>query len=247
MNIKKTILLFISSMLLFSCVFTEEIHLKNDGSGSYAFKMDMSEMMESMKDMSSKDSMQETKVLDTLIYFKDILEEQKDSISKLKIEEREVLEALEDFTLRMQVDEEKGKMLMNFGLDFKRITDLKNMSEKIAKAQSLSDKKNTDNSTPFNNDTEYSFDGKTFKRRVNLKNLSEEKSNEYEKMISQSGAFLEGSTYRIVYHFEKEIKSVTLKNASISSDKKTLTIEMPMDTLIKNPKLLDFEVSLKRK
>ncbi len=247
MNSKKTILLFILSILLFSCVFTEEIHLKNDGSGSYAFKMDMSEMMESMKDMSSKDSVEEGKVLDTLIYFKDILAEHKDSISKLTIEEREVLEALEDFTMRMQVDEEKGKMLMNFGLDFKRITDLKNMSKKIAKAQSLSDQKNANSSMSFNNDTEYSFDGKTFKRSVNLKNLSKEKSNEYEKMISQSGAFMEGSTYRIVYHFEKEIKSVRIKDASISIDKKTLTIQMPMDTLIKNPKLLDFEVKLKRK
>ena len=246
MNIKKTILLFISSIVLVSCMFTEEVYLKNDGSGTYAFKMDMSEMMQSMKGMSSKDSLKEAKVLDTIIYFKDILKEKKDSISKLKPEEREVLETLEDFTMRMQVNEEKGKMLMNFGLDFKSIDDLKNMSEKIAKAQSLGDNKKSKNSMPFNNDTEYSFDGKTFKRSVNLKNLSEEKASEFEKMMGQSNAFMEGSTYKIIYHFEKQIKSVSIKDAKLSDDKKTLTIEMPMDTVMKNPKLLDFEVKLKK-
>ncbi len=246
MKIKKPILLFLSSILLVSCMFTEELYLNSDGSGTYTFKMDMSEMMESMKGMSTKDSVQESKVLDTIIYFKDILIEQKDSISKLKPEEREVLEALEDFTMRMQVDEEKGKMLMNFGLDFKSITDLKNMSEKIAKAQSLTDKKKDGNGMLFNNDTEYSFDGKTFKRSVNLKNLSKEKSDEFKKMMTQSNAFMDGSTYKIIYHFEKEIKSVSINSAVLSKDKKTLTIEMPMDTVMKNPKLLDFEVKLKK-
>ncbi len=245
MKIIKPIILFLSSILLLSCVFTEELYLNNDGSGSYAFKMDMSEMMESMKGMSDKDSIQESKVLDTIIYFKDILAEQKDSISKLKREEREVLEALEDFTMRMQVDEEKGKMLMNFGLDFKNITELKNMSEKIAKAQSLTDKKQANNTTPFNNDTEYSFNNNTFKRSVNLKKLSKEKSDEFEKMMTQSGAFMDGSTYKIIYHFENEIKSVSINNAVLSKDRKTLTIEMPMDTVMKNPKLLDFEVKLR--
>jgi len=246
MNFKKSIFLFISSILLVSCVFTEEVYIKNDGSGNYAFKMDMSEMMQSMKSMSTKDSLVESKVLDTIIYFKDILEDKKDSIAKLKPEERKVLKTLEDFTMRMQVDEEKGKMLMNFGLDFKNIDDLKNMSEKISKAQSLGDSKKSKNSMPFNNDTEYSFDGNTFKRVVNLKNLTEEKADEFEKMMGQSGAFMDKSTYKIVYHFEKQIKSVSIKEAMLSADKKTLTIEMPMDTVMKNPKLLDFEVKLKK-
>jgi len=246
MKTKQSIFLFLSSILLISCVFTEELHLKNDGSGTYAFKMDMSEMMESMKGMSTKDSIEENKVLDTIVYFKDILAEQKDSISKLKPDEREVLEALKDFTMRMQVDENKGKMLMNFGLDFNDIADLKNMSEKIAKAQSLSDKKKASKNMPFNNDIDYSFKGNVFKRRVNLKKLSKEKSDDFEKMMTQSSAFMEGSTYRILYHFEKEIKNVSLKSAVLSNDRKTLTIEMPMDTVMKNPKLLDFEVELRK-
>jgi len=246
MNIKKILILFITSAILISCVFTEELHIKNDGSGSYAFDMDMSQMMESMKGMSEKDSLKDPEVLDTIILFKDLLLENKDSIAKLDAEEKEMLEALEDFTMRMQVDEDKGKMLMTFGLDFKNISDLKNMGQKIARAQSLSDKKKANNAMPSNSNTEYSFDGNTFKRIVTLKDLSKEKSDEFDKMINQSSSFLEGSNYRLVYHFESTIQHVSFKGAKISDDKKTLIIEVPMDTIIQNPKLLDFEVKLKK-
>jgi hypothetical protein len=227
-------------------VFTEELHIKNDGSGSYAFDMDMSQMMESMKGMSQKDSLKDPEVLDTIILFKDILLEYKDSIAKLDAQEKEMIKALEDFTMRMQVDEDKGKMLMTFGLDFKNISDLKNMEEKIARAQNLSDNKKANNIMPSNSNTEYSFNGNTFKRIVTLKDLSKEKSDEFDKMVKQSGSFLEGSNYRLVYHFESAIQHVSFKGAKISDDKKTLIIEMPMDTIINNPKLLEFEVKLKK-
>jgi len=246
MNIKKILILFVTSVVLISCVFTEELHINNDGSGSYAFNMDMSQMMESMKEMSEKDSLKDPEVLDTIILFRDILSENKDSIAKLDAEEKEMIKALEDFTMRMQIDEEKGKMLMTFGLDFKDISDLKNMEEKIARAQSLSNKKEGSNVMPSNSNTEFSFDGNIFKRKVTLKDLSKEKSDEFDKMIKQSSSFLEGSNYRLVYHFENVIQHVSFKGAKISDNKKTLIIEMPMDTIIKNPKLLDFEVKLKK-
>jgi len=226
-------------------MFTEEVSVNNDGSGTYAFKMDMSQMMESMKDMSNKDSIKEPQVLDTIVFFKDILEEKKDSISKLTKEEQILLKGLEDLKLHMQVDEEKGKMLMDFMLDFKNISELKDMQNKIAKAQALSDGKEKDNSLKSKADVDYSFDGKTFRRSVIMKDLSEEKLQEVELSIEQSSSFLEGTMYKVVYHFESEIQDVSFKGAVISNDQKTLTIEVPLDSVMKNPKWLDFEVNLK--
>jgi len=242
----KTLLLFIGLLTsLTSCMFTEELSVNNDGSGTYAFKMDMSQMMESMKDMSNKDSIKEPQVLDTIVFFKDILEEKKDSISKLTKEEQILLKGLEDLKLHMQVDEEKGKMLMDFMLDFKNISELKDMQNKIAKAQALSDGKEKDNSLKSKADVDYSFDGKTFRRSVIMKDLSEEKLQEVELSIEQSSSFLEGTMYKVVYHFESEIQDVSFKGAVISNDQKTLTIEVPLDSVMKNPKWLDFEVNLK--
>ena len=241
-------LLFLIGLLtsLSSCIFTEELTVSNDGSGTYAFKMDMSDMLESVKDMSNKDSLTEPEVLDTIVFFKDILEEKKDSISKLAKEEQILLKSLEYLKLHMQVDEENGKMLMDFVMDFKSISELKDMQNKITKAQALNDDKNQDNSLKSKADVEYSFDGKTFRRSVIMKDLSEEKLQEVERSIQQSSSFLEGTMYKVVYHFESEIHSVSFKGAIISDDQKTLKIEVPLDSVMKNPKWLDFEVKLKK-
>ncbi|MDX5584101.1 MAG: hypothetical protein QNK20_04100 [Aureibaculum sp.] len=243
----KSLLLFLGFLTsLTSCMFTEELTVNNDGSGTYAFKMDMSQMMESMKDMSNKDSLKEPEVLDTIVLFKDILEEKKDSISKLSKDEQNLLNGLEDLKLHMQVDEENGKMLMDFVMDFKNIAELKDMQNKISKAQALSDGKNQDNSLKSKADVEYSFDGKTFRRSVIMKELSEEKLQEVDKSIQQSSSFLEGTMYKIIYHFENEIEDVSFNGAVLSKDQKTVTIEVPLDSVMKNPKWLDFEIKLKQ-
>jgi hypothetical protein len=227
-------------------MFTEELSINNDGSGTYAFKMNMSQMMESMKEVSNKDSLKEPEVLDTIVFFKDILEEKKDSISRLTRDEQSLLKGLEDLKLHMQVDEENGKMLMDFVMDFKNIDELKDMQNKISKAQALSDGKEQGNSLKSKADVEYSFDGKTFRRSVIMKELSEEKLQEVEKSIQQSGSFLEGTMYKIIYHFENEIEGVSFNGAVLSKDQKTVTIEVPLDSVMKNPKWLDFEVKLKQ-
>jgi hypothetical protein len=46
-----------------------------------------------------------------------------------------------------------------------------------------------------------------------------------------------------VFFFPKKIKSVSYKDAMLSTDGKTLIIEVPLDKIDKNPKLLDFEVT----
>ncbi|MDY7393963.1 hypothetical protein UMM65_01810 [Aureibaculum sp. 2210JD6-5] len=239
--------LFIISLLLLvtSCTFTEEVHFNKDGSGSYNFEVDMSEMLQEMKDMGTKeDSLSEPEVIDTTYYFRDILEEKKDSIAQLSEEDQASLRAIADMNVHMQVDEEKGKMLMAFGLDFKDVSDIKNIEEKLSKAMAVN-KKQTNNPPMFNkSNVTFSFDGKNFTRKTIPKDLTKEEEEEVDKGIEQSGSFLEGSTYKLIYHFTKKIKTVTYKDANISNDGKTLTIEVPMDSLIKHPTLLDFKLKL---
>lgn len=246
MNIKNLLLLFITALLT-SCVFTEELHIKKDGSGSYAFKMDMSKMMEAMNDMGKKnDSVKkEPEKIDSIMYFKDILNEKKDSIAKLSTEEQEVLKSLEELKIHLKMDEEKKQMNMDFLFDFKNLNELKNMNDKVQKAQAMSDKKNQQDKFQSNTNVEYSLVNNTFTRKVTLKDSSKEKLEEYEKNMKQASSMFDETLYRIVYHFENKIKSVSIKEAKISDDKKTLTIEMPMDTIMKNPFLLNFNVKLK--
>ena len=246
MQIKNALLLLILALSLASCMFTEEIYIKNDGSGSYAFKMDISQMVESMKEISTKDSLKAPQVVDSIIYFKDILEKRKDSIQKLDPEDRMALEAIKDLKLHMLIDEEEGKMLLDFGMDFKHISELQNMQDKISKAQALNDNKDDDEGLKSKSDVAYSFKNKVFKREVIMKDLSSEELEVVEQSIKQSNSFLDGTMYKIIYHFESPIKKVSFKGAMISDDKKTLTIEVPLDSVMKNPKWLEFEVKLKK-
>ncbi|QCX39701.1 hypothetical protein FF125_15080 [Aureibaculum algae] len=239
-------LLIVTSLLflLTSCAFTEEIHINNDGSGTYNFKIDMSEMMQEMQDMGTKDSTAASKSIDTTFNFKDILDEKKDSIAQLSKEEQAAIKAIADMNLHLQVDDEKGKMLMDFGLNFKDVSEIKNMEEKLTKAMSVN--KNKGNAPLMNkSNVTFSLNGNNFVRKTIPKKLTTEEENEVDKSIQQSGSFLDGSMYKLIYHFEKKIKSVSHKKASISNDGKTLTIEVPMDSLVKNPKLLDFTLKLK--
>ncbi len=238
----KTLFLFIGVLLLLtSCMFTEEIYINKNGSGNYAFKMDMSEMLASMGGETIKDSLQKPKVLDTIIFFKDLINKSKDSIAKLSVEDQQLINELKGLKLHMLVNEEKKQMLLDFNLDFKNLAELKNIQKKINKAQALNDKKNnSEKDITFNADVTYSLDKNVFSRNVQLKKLSTGELEKHKKSTSN----LEG-TYQLIYHFEKDIKSVSYKFAQISADKRTMTIEVDMDTLIKNPKLLEFKVKLK--
>jgi len=246
-SITKLFILFISVISLTSCQFTEKINLNNDGSGTYKLKIDMSAMMSSMKGMNKENDEAEkekSEVVDTIIHFKDILAEKKDSISKLPADEQAKLKALEDLKLHVNINEEKNIAITEFIFDFKNISDLKNIQEKIEKANSVNDgKPEEDNIRPT--EVVYHFDGKTFHREVVERKLTEEQKEAYKKSMEQGSQMVEGSSYQIEYHFPRPVKSTTFKDAKFSSDRKTMYIQSDMKKVTEDPKFLDFKVVLK--
>jgi len=245
MKFKNLILSLIVIVSLSSCVFVEEINVGKEGKGNYSFKVDMGEMLKAMEGMNKKDSLSKPEVLDSIIYFKDILLEQKDSIAKLPKEDQIALKTLGKFKLHMQVDETIGKMIMDFNTDFDNISELKDMQTKIAKAQALQEKKKGKNKEfPSNADITYTYKNKVFKRSVAPKNFTPEQQKQYDESLKQASMFLGGSLYKVIYHFDRDIKDVSFEGAKISDDRKTVIIEVPMDSLTKNPKLLDLEIKL---
>jgi len=81
---------------------------------------------------------------------------------------------------------------------------------------------------PSNSEIKYSYRHKKFKRIVSRLKI---KGNllDLKKIIG---------AYKMEYHFTKKIKSTTTRNATISKNKKILSVE----ELLKNPKVHDFEV-----
>jgi len=242
---KNLVYLFIlaTAMLLTSCQFTEEITLNKNGSGVYKLNMDMSAMMGAMKGMNQNDSIEkENEKIDTIIFMRDLIEQNKDSISKLSKEQQASLEAIKDLKMHINLDEEKGVMLYDFILDFNNLSELDHIREKIEKAQTLQDSKSDDNPNVENHQIQYSYDNKHFSRQVVMKELNTEEQESYNKSLEDSKMFMGGSKYKLVYHFPDKIKNVNFKAAKFSEDHKTLMIEVSMDSLMKNPQLLDLRI-----
>jgi hypothetical protein len=226
-----------------SCQFTEEITLNKKGSGQYKLKVDMSPMMGVISEMGKNDSIKkEMEKIDSIFFFKELLEQNKDSIAQLSAEQQASLVALKDLKMHIQIDEEKGEMQYDFILDFKDLSELDNIKNKVEKAQKIHDKKADTKESIDNHDIFYSFTKKQFNRKVVMKNLTAEEQATYDAQMEESKMFLGGSTYKLIYHFPKKIKEVNFKDAQFSKDRKTLTIEVAMDSLIKNPMLLDLRV-----
>jgi len=248
---KKLLLLIIGLTLMTSCQMTEEVTFDKKGSGTYSFNVDMGQMMAMMKDMGKEnDSLKvdkKSEKKDTIILVSDILEKNKDSIKNLSKEEKEVLYALKDAKIHIDLDETKGKMLMQYIMPFKSVNDLSNINDKLKKLNSLNKKKNGNNideiekSMP-NAKVSYTFNKHKFRRMVIKQTAKPKEKDSVKKDDAKMQQMLGMFKYKLVYHFPYRIKSVSFKDALLTSDGKTLIIEMPMDKLVENPKLLDFEV-----
>jgi hypothetical protein len=243
-SITRFFILFISLIVLTGCQFTEKINLNDNGSGTYKLKIDMSAMMSSMKGMKeASEDKEEPEVVDTIINFSDILNERKDSIAKLPEDEQAKLKALEDLKLHVSINEEKNIAVTEFIFDFNNISELKNIQEKIEKANSVNDGKPAkENIRPT--EVVYHFDGKTFHREVVKRNLTDEQKEAYKKSMEQGSQMVEGSSYQIEYNFPRPVKSTTYKGATFSSDRKTMFIQSDMKKVTEDPKSLDFKVVL---
>jgi flagellar hook-basal body complex protein FliE len=117
--------------------------------------------------------------------------------------------------------------------------------------------------------TSYFYDGKVFKKIVapgsfkdalkqELENVDEdavetseeaiegdteeEIEDSFDKMSESIGMIFEQSSYKMVYTFPKPVKSITFENAQFSANRKTITVDVPMDDYMEHPEKLSFEV-----
>lgn len=266
---KKITLLFACLMVLFltSCNFTEEITFNEDGSGEFIMNYDMSQVMESLKEMGmgdntkkEGDTKKEKKAIDSVFYFKDMLAEKADSIAKLSPEKQEEIKAMKDVVIKIKMNEDEDLFNFGFGSTFKSLETLPQALKNIEKAKKLSNKENAQASkmseSAFAKSSEnmlekvgFTYDGKTFKRffKEEINEPSQEEidalNNEMNEMGSMKSVFEEMS-YTLVYNFPKQIKSVSNKNAKISNNKKTVSLKMNFMEMIKSPKETNLTVTL---
>lgn len=264
---KKIILLFALACFLTSCNVTESIVFNENGSGQFLITYEMGEAMKAMNEaMGGEESDPEKKekgeVMDTIIVFADIMETYKDSVAALPEEKRLAMESVKDMFMKMNMNEDKGVMNMGIGLNFESIEDLKDINDKIKKAQSLNSqgdqvgsmKENSPLGNFFgseNSKTGYILTENSFSRVTNIEipegdaaeDAMEELFNEEDESNQQFMEYFENATYNVSLTFPKPVKSISIKDAVISEDGKTVTYKTSWIEYLKNPKMLDVNVN----
>ena len=240
-------------LLVVSCQFSEELTLKENGSGKMSIKFDGSEIMK-MGGEKVAESKEED--VDTLIVFKEFLEEHKDSISKLPMEEQERLKKLENFKMHMVINAEEQVMNMDMFTDFNNVSELGDIFNNFKTASTVGKNGNTPNQSGMmdplagkNEDEDatrvtYSFKGNKFIRSTEI--LDKEKLKKELDSLESMKMFLASSKYKLNYNFPKRIKKISNKNALFGQDGKSFVLEIDFMKYLEDPKVLDVVVELEK-
>src|SRR5690606_32899681 len=115
MNRFLTILCFVLITTVFSCQFSENIYINDDGSGKMEFTFDGSLLIQ-----MAGEQMGETqeKTIDSTFSFKELFNSMRDSISKLPAEEQQKLKRLEPFNMHMVMNPETSEMRYDLFTNF---------------------------------------------------------------------------------------------------------------------------------
>jgi hypothetical protein len=241
---KKILIGFVALILIIftSCNFTEELTLKDDGSGRLAIKFDGSELLQMGGGLSSEEN--PSKTVDSIISFKEFLETNKDSIALLPEEEQQRLRKLEPFNLHLIMNEEAGDMKINMYTDFTQVSELSDAFSAFQNAGAFGNKGMRKNSFSTSAATEinYTLNKNKFTRTNSV--IDYDLLQENVDSLGKMELFLESSIYKLIYHFPRPVKSVSKKGAMYSEDRKTIIIEVPFMDYMRDPEILNMEVEL---
>ncbi|MFD2099590.1 hypothetical protein [Flagellimonas iocasae] len=232
------------AVFTYSCNFTEEIHLQEDGSGKLSINFDGSELMEMAGDQMMKEN---EKPIDSIISFKKLLEEKHDSIAELSPEEQAKLKKLEPFYLHMIMNPEDKVMKFDLFSEFKDVNEVNDAFNTFREASLMGPKSQPEQATPVpmseqSTEVTYAFSKNTFSRTAKI--VDQELFQQNIDSLQGTEMFLSGSTYTLKYHFPRKVKSTTVEEATFSADGKTMIYEVSFLEMMKDPKLLDIEVEL---
>ncbi|STO15428.1 hypothetical protein [Flavobacterium hibernum] len=252
----KKILVCLLLVFTFSnCVMKEKLILNENGSGSFSYGFDLGGIFK--LGFKSSDSTKKNKVIDTVFTFKEVFAKAKDSIAKLPELEREKIKMLENFKVSAKANEAKQQLRFDMEYNFSSIDSLKKVVSPLEVLESmpkigpgkqlgsLSVPEKENKKTRFS----YNYDGKVFEKvillpedaKVNKKKKEKEKNpdNDFSKKMDD---ILKECKYSIEYQFPKKIKTVSLKNAIISKDRKSFILEIPMKDFPDDEEKLGFKV-----
>ena len=245
----KFLLVLVVTLILTSCNFTENLDVKDDGTGTFALEIDGSGLMAMAGDKLTESLSQknDAKVIDSVFSFKEIFEAKKDSISKLSTEQQAALKKMENFMMHIKMNAEKQQFLFSMDTPFKNVADLQNMMDGFKTLKDLKGKSDSEgtsnpleNSMDNNAKIDFAYTGKTFSRKaiIDKEALAKIKNDS----LGMTKMIFASSKYTLKYHFPKAVKTVSNPDALFSADRKTVTVEYPFIDYMEHPEKLNLNV-----
>jgi len=232
-----TIGIIISLTWLTSCEITERVEISDSGTFSYETEIDYSELLSISLTDEAKDSMRiyGQFPMDTIIYLKDAKDVDNLNNKDVSEADRKLMTAMDKTSLQMILNDTQGKFILN-----SKEKDVKSLNAYLSKiSEAFKEYKKLDPESAQEmedigmfNPIEFAYDGKKFSR----KNLTK-------PVFSSSDQDMMGLySFKVEYKFPKPIKSTSLKGATFSSDRKTMTWNSSLAALEENPDVLNFSV-----
>jgi len=236
-------------LVFFSMIFTgcfdilEDISLNKDGTGKYSLTFDMDQIIKDpfmkgmLLEMVKKEvglEMDDTEkyVIDSIIYLKDYPEFAKIKASKV---------LLETAKMHMVVNEEKGKMFINFGFDFNEVGDIGSFFKSI--------NENGESQALFSgldqivNGSNFVYKKKSLTRLPAVKGEKSVKDNFEGEELTMLKMFMTNSNLKTTYKFPGKVKKSSIENSVINNNE--VTIATPLLDLLDGKAKLDGEIKFK--
>ncbi|MFN8291651.1 MAG: hypothetical protein U0U70_15445 [Chitinophagaceae bacterium] len=229
---------------------TQEITLKEDGSGTVTSVSDMGALLDLVKSMGAGGDMEKAgdKVMDTTIALAEVTEK----ITDASAEEKQLL-AKGSMGLKMNLKENTFSTSLNFPFThtdqisvFSRLTNkVVGTLMKDEMASSPMGSQMGGDIPPISSIEDYyilKFEKGEIKRTLNKEKYASVSSDEYLAGLKQAGAMgLEGHNTCVI-NLPKPAQKLEGKNAVLSDDKMKVTIKAGLDEFFETPEALEFKV-----
>lgn len=248
----KVLLAIVLAMSFTACLeITEEVQLNNDGSGQMNITTDMGKMLELLKGFATEEDLKKEGMkgsMDTLIMLKDVM----DTVENISAEERRLLQR---GSLRMQMNFDSNMLKMYINNPFSNLADANKLNTVINQNGVMERamkgvNPNADTQSGGSNggldkigsiyDIVYSKN--SYKRTLNKAKydtlMADPKMTEAKSMM----AMMEDAKYTLVLKLPRAAKKVSNPKATLSADKRQVTLAGSMTEMIDKPETLEINV-----
>lgn len=229
--------------LLSNCQVSETIYLNEDGSG----KIEVVELRDehSYMQIAGANYSKEEKYVDTSYAFSDVVLKYNDTFLKFTKPEQELFTKYNGVNLHVKkssYDKEFRTVITQSFNNIETVPDLyktEDYADDLENNYALTAEKHYYK-------VSYGFDGTVFKRIVKIIDVEglEKASGRIDTLKTQVSKFNVVQTYTLNYHFPRKIKSVSNTDAKISTDKKSLSLQLLLTDTMQNPESTSLEVVL---